>query len=52
LTLKAGQTGESESLAPFAHDLPRGVEASGDEIVGEAICRHEDDSGADDITIR
>ena len=35
LTLEAGQTGQSESFAPFAHDLTRRVEASGDEVVGE-----------------
>jgi hypothetical protein len=52
LPLKAGQTGERESFAPFANDLARRVEASGDEVIGETIGRHEDDPGTDDIAIR
>jgi hypothetical protein len=52
LTLEAGQTGESESFAPLAHDLRRRVEARGDEVIGEPFGRHEDDPGADDFTIR
>jgi len=52
LTLEAGQPGESKSFAPFAHDLTRRVEVSGDEVVGEPLGCHEDDPGANNITIR
>jgi hypothetical protein len=52
LTFQAGQTSESESLPPLAHDLAGRVEAGGDDAVGKSIGRHENDSGADDVTIR
>jgi hypothetical protein len=54
LTLEAGQTGErakSEPFAPFAHDLTRRVEASGDEVVGEPLGCHENNSGTNHVTI-
>jgi hypothetical protein len=52
LTLQAGQTSESEPLPPLANDLAGRVEAGGDDVVGKSIGRHENDSGADDVTIR
>ena len=52
LGLEAGQTGQRESFAPFAHDLTWGVKASGDEVIGETLGRHENDPGADNVTIR
>jgi hypothetical protein len=52
LTFEAGQTGESESLPPFAHDLTGRVETGGDEVIGESLGRHENDPGADDLAIR
>jgi hypothetical protein len=52
LSFQAGQTSESESLPPLAHDLAGRVEAGGDDAVGKSIGRHENDPGADDVTIR
>jgi hypothetical protein len=52
LSLKAGQAGESESLAPLADDRLRRVETGGDEVVGEAIGSQEDDPGANNVAIR
>jgi hypothetical protein len=52
LALEAGQTGQSESFAPFADDLTWRIEASGDEVIGETFGRHENDPGPDNVTIR
>jgi hypothetical protein len=52
LPLEARQAGQSESLAPLADDLTRRIEAGSDEVIGKAISRHENDSGADNVTIR
>jgi len=52
LGLEARETGQRESFAPFAHDLTWGVETSGDEVIGETLGRHENDPGADNVTIR
>ena len=52
LVFEAGQTGQSESSAPFADDLTWRVEASGDEVIGETFGRHENDPGPDNVTIR
>lgn len=37
LLLKAGHAFFEEAVAPFADDLPRRIEARGDEIVAEAL---------------
>jgi hypothetical protein len=50
--LKAGEAGQSESLAPLAYDLSRRIEAGGDEVIRETLGRHEDNPSADNVTIR
>ena len=52
LRLKARQSGQRESLAPLADDLARRIEACSDHVIGKAISSHENDSGADNVTIR
>jgi hypothetical protein len=52
LALEAGKAGQSESFAPFANDLTRRVETSGNHIVREALGRHENNPGADNVAIR
>ena len=52
LVLEAGQAGQAESFAPLAHDLARGVQACGDDLVGDPLAGHQDHSGADDLAIR
>jgi hypothetical protein len=39
-------------VAPFADDLPRRIEARGDEIVAQALGGQEDDLRADNVSIR
>jgi hypothetical protein len=41
--LEAWQAGQTESLAPFADDLPRRVQSGGDHLLREALGREEDD---------
>tara|TARA_B100000959_G_scaffold131904_1_gene138252 strand:- start:297 stop:566 length:270 start_codon:yes stop_codon:yes gene_type:complete len=41
-----------EAMAPFADDLPRGIEPCRDLVVAQATRREEHDLGADDISIR
>ena len=50
--VQARKASQSESFAPFAYDLPRSVEAGGDEVIGETLGGHEDDPGMDNVTIR
>jgi hypothetical protein len=38
-----------KALAPEGHDLPPGMEASGDRVIGPAFGRQEDHRGADDL---
>ena len=52
MRLKARHAGERESLPPLADDLPWRIEASSDEVIGKPFGGHENDSGADDVTIR
>jgi hypothetical protein len=52
LPLEAREAGQSEPLAPLADDLTWRIEAGSDEVIGKAISRHENDSGADNVTIR
>jgi hypothetical protein len=42
----------TKSLAPLADDLARRIEASRDDLIGEALGREQDDLGADDLSIR
>ncbi len=50
--LQTEKSGQGKALAPLADDLARGIEARGDEIVGETLGGQEDDLGPDDLTIR
>jgi hypothetical protein len=52
LFLKAGQSLFEETVAPFANDLARRIESSGDEIVADAFGRQQDDPRADNVSIR
>src|SRR5512134_291853 len=52
LPLEAGEARQGEPLTPLADDLTRRIEARSDEVIGKAISRHENDSGADNVTIR
>jgi len=52
LPLEARKPGQSEPLPPLAHDLPRRVETGSDKVIRKAISCQEDDSGADNVTIR
>ena len=52
LPLETREAGQSEALPPLADDLPRRIEASSDQVIGKAIRCHENDSGADNVTIR
>jgi hypothetical protein len=52
LPLEARETGQSKPLTPLADNLARRIEAGSDEIVGKPIGCHEDDPGADNVTIR
>ena len=49
---KADETFLEEPLAPLADDLPRGIEASADLIVAQAVGGIKGDLGANDIPIR
>jgi hypothetical protein len=51
LLIEAEQAFGEEPLSPFAHDLPRGVEASGDDIVMQTSARQQDDLCPDHVTI-
>src|SRR5437879_5660537 len=52
LRLKTGKARQGESLAPLADNLAWGVQASGDDIVGEAFRSEQHDLRADHIAIR
>jgi len=52
LLVKAGEALAKETLAPFADDLPRRIQASGNDIVRESFGREQHEFGADDVTIR
>ena len=52
LTLKAGETSQGKPFTPLTDDLARGVEPGGDQVIREPLGRHENNSGADNVTIR
>src|SRR5688572_2640671 len=52
LFLKARQSVFEDTVAPFADDLARHIEAGGDEIVAEPVGGQQDDLRADDVSIR
>jgi hypothetical protein len=49
MILEPGQALFEEALAPKGHDLPPGVEALGDRVIGPALGGQEDHLGADDL---
>jgi hypothetical protein len=49
---EADETFLEEPLAPLADDLPRGIEATTDLIVAEAVGGIKGNLGADDVSIR
>src|SRR6202047_3367282 len=52
LRLQARKSRKGESLAPLADTLARRVQASGDDVVGEALRRKQYDLRSDHIAIR
>jgi hypothetical protein len=52
LPLEAREAGQSEPLPPLADDLTRRIEAAGDQVIGNAFRCHENDLGANNVTIR
>jgi len=49
MIVEAGHALLEKALAPEGHDLPPGMEASGDRVIGPAFGRQEDHLGADDL---
>ena len=52
LFLEAGHAFFKEAVAPFADDLPRHIEARGNNVVAQAFSSQQYDLGADDVSIR
>jgi hypothetical protein len=52
LLLEAGHAFFKEAVAPFADDLPRHIEARGNDVVAQALSGQQHDLGADDVSIR
>src|SRR5437867_18556 len=52
LLIQAGEALEKEALAPFADDLSRRIQSSGNDVVRESFGREQHEFGADDVTIR
>src|SRR5215469_5654815 len=52
LSLEAGKPREGKSLAPFADNLARSVQASRDNVVGEAFGGQQHDLGTNNVAIR
>jgi hypothetical protein len=50
--VETGQAVFEEALAPLTDDLPRGIQAGGDDIVRERVSGEQDQFRADDVTIR
>ena len=50
--VETGQSLNVKSLAPFADDLPGGVETGRDAIVTEPLTGQKHDPGPEDIAIR
>jgi hypothetical protein len=52
LLLEAGEAELTESFAPLAHDLPRGIQTCGDHVVGQALGGQQHDLGSEHVAIR
>jgi hypothetical protein len=52
LRLQAGQSGQGESLAPFADDLTGRIQTRRDNVIGPSQIGEEDDLSANHIAIR
>src|SRR5512134_859327 len=52
LLVEAGETVAEKALAPFADDLARRIQASGNDVVREPVGREQDELGANDVPIR
>jgi hypothetical protein len=52
LFVQAGEALVEEPFPPFADDLALEAEARGDDVVTQAVGRHEDNLRADDIAVR
>ncbi len=50
--LKTWQAGQAKPFTPFTNDLARRIEPSSSHIIGQSFRCEEDNSGANDITIR
>jgi hypothetical protein len=40
-----------EALSPLAYDLPRRIQARGDDVVAQPLASQEDDLGSDHVAI-
>jgi hypothetical protein len=49
--VEAGQSLSVEALSPLAHDLPRRVETSGNDIICKALAGKQDDLRPDNVAI-
>jgi hypothetical protein len=52
LLFEAREALVKEAVAPFADNLPRGIQARRDDIVGETLGGQQDQLRADDVSIR
>jgi hypothetical protein len=52
LSRQSVSTMEKEALTPFAVDLPRRIQSSGNDVVRPSLGREQHELGADDVTIR
>jgi len=52
LLFESRQAKLEETLSPFANDLPREVEARGNDVICETLSSVENDLSANDISIR
>ena len=52
LFVQPGEAFEEEPVPPLADDLPRRIEAGGDDVVPDVLGGEQDDLGANHVTIR
>jgi hypothetical protein len=52
LLIEAREALVEETVAPFADNLPRGIQARRDDIVGQSLGGQQDELRADDVSIR
>jgi len=52
LLIEARKTFVKEPVAPLADNLPRGIQARRDDVIGQALGGQEDELGPDDVSIR